>query len=382
MPVIDAPAANVAPPREEYFDNSPTGVEVEDNEPNETEPWDPSKIRVHTDHYSLRHVVDMITDNDIDLAPDFQRQSVWKPPQRSKLIESLLLGIPLPSFYFNQDSKGRLQVVDGVQRLSAIYDYVANSKFKLNQLIYLKECEGHQFDELPSSLRRRLNASQFVAHVIDPQTPYQVKFDIFRRINTGGTPLSQQEIRHCMSNDKSRKFLKELVSHEEFDHATGGALRRHPRMADREVALRFAAFRMFSLDEYAELGSFEKFLEAATAKLDSSSEEDRKRIRNDFVRGMTNGHAVFGEHAFRKRPTVEGRKNPINRALFESWGTVLADYNESAVEAAAKRICKLAAHMMTSDEEFIKSISTSTADIKNVRARFNKVRKLVQEVIP
>ena len=110
--------------------------------PEELGPWDPEKIRIHTKHYSLRQVVDMITEGDIDIAPDFQRQFVWKSWQHSGLIESLLLGIPLPSFYFSEDSMGQLQVVDGVQRLTTIYQYVREKAFKLGKVTYLHELEG------------------------------------------------------------------------------------------------------------------------------------------------------------------------------------------------------------------------------------------------
>ena len=93
-----------------------------------------------------------------------------------------------------------LQVVDGVQRLTTIFQYVTQKSFALGPVTYLHDLvEGRGFDDLAAMFRRRLNSAQFVAHVIDPQTPYRVKFEIFRRINTGGSPLSAQEIRHCMS---------------------------------------------------------------------------------------------------------------------------------------------------------------------------------------
>ena len=370
--------------REEYFESFATGVEVENQDPlpsEEPEPWDPEKIRIHTKHYSLRQVVDMIAEGDIDLAPDFQRQYVWKPPQRSGLIESLLLGIPLPSFYFNEDPTGRLQVVDGVQRLTTIFRYVTDQTFKLGKVTYLHELEGHGFDDLMTLFRRRLNSTQFVAHVIDPQTPYRVKFDIFRRINTGGSPLSAQEIRHCMSKTPSRQFLKELVSDQSFVTATGGALQNHPRMADREVALRFVAFRLFTSDQYAQHDSFDEFLGFVTDRLDDSTSESLDQIRTDFVRGMTNCYSVFGEHAFRKWPLDATRKSPINRALFESWGTVLAAYDETVVRRVAKDLVKRAREMMTTDFEFINSISGSTGDVRNVRTRLGRVRAAAAEVL-
>ena len=384
MPTTDNPSRTEDDVREEYFESHATGVELEGEDPSrpdEPEPWDPEKIRIHTKHYSLRQVVDMIGDGDIDLAPDFQRHYVWKAWQRSGLIESLLLGIPLPSFYFNEDGTGRLQVVDGVQRLTTIFSYVTDPNVKLGEVTYLDELEGQGFRDLAKLFRRRLNSTQFVAHVIDPQTPYRVKFDIFRRINTGGTPLSAQEIRHCMSKPRSREFLKKLVSDRSFVTATGGALKNHPRMADREVALRFVAFRLFTSDEYAKHGSFDEFLGFVTERLDDSTKEDLEKLRADFVRGMTNGYTVFGEHAFRKWPLDAARKSPINRALFESWGTVLADYKERIGRSTAENLAEYARKMMTHDSDFIDSISGSTGSVRNVRTRLSKVREAAQEVL-
>ena len=384
MQTTENPSQTEDDVREEYFESYATGVELEGEDPSrpgEPEPWDPEKIRIHTKHYSLRQVVDMIAEGEIDLAPDFQRQYVWKPWQHSGLIESLLLGIPLPSFYFNEDGTGRLQVVDGVQRLTTIFRYVRDPSFKLGEVTYLHELEGQGFEDLATLFRRRLSSAQFVAHVIDPQTPYRVKFDIFRRINTGGTPLSAQEIRHCMSKTRSRNFLKELVSHPSFVTATGGALNNHLRMADREVALRFVAFRLFTSDEYAHHGSFDEFLGFVTERLDDPASENLDQLLTDFVRGMTNGYAVFGEHAFRKWPWEAARKSPINRALFESWGTVLADYDETAVRSVAEDLVNRAREMMTTDFVFINSISSSTGDVRNVRTRLGKVREVAEEVL-
>ena len=194
MTILDKSMETEDEVREEYFENQATGIEVEteDSPPSDDpEPWDPEQIRIHTKHYSLRHLVDMIDDGDVDLAPDFQRHYVWKPQQRWSLIESLLLGIPLPSFYFHEDSSGLLQVVDGVQRLTTIFRYVSKKSFKLGKVTYLHDLEGKGFDDLAVVFRRRMNGAQFVAHVIDPQTPYRVKFEIFRRINTGGSPAQR-----------------------------------------------------------------------------------------------------------------------------------------------------------------------------------------------
>lgn len=371
--------------KEEYFDNDATGVEVEDEAPpatNDPEPWDPEKIRIHTKHYSLRQIVDMIADGDVDLAPDFQRQYVWKDWQRWGLIESLLLGIPLPSFYFNEDTSGRMQVVDGVQRLTTISHFVHDKSFKLYSLTYLHALEGKGFDDLDGAFKRRLTGSQFVAHVIDPQTPYRVKFDIFRRINTGGSPLSAQEIRHCMSGPKSRDFLQDLVNEPSFVEATGKSLVNHPRMADKEIALRFIAFRMFTVDDYATQGGLDEFLGKAVERIDASlSDAELAELKRSFVKGVQHASLVFGDHAFRKWPNGIDRYNPINRALFETWSTVLVEYDRARIEERRDELVRRARELMTTDGEFISSIGGSTSNIGHVKERFAKVRAVAQEVL-
>ena len=372
-------------PEPEYIDDRPTDVEFEsvnDHSTGEAEPGDPQKIRVHTKHYSLHQIVEMIANDEIDLAPDFQRQYVWRPRQRSSLIESLLLGIPLPSFYFNEDASLKLQVVDGVQRLTTIFDFVKKKDFKLGDVTYLADFEGKGYSELGAQFRRRIGQTQFVVHVIDPQTPYRVKFEIFRRINTGGSPLYPQEIRHCMSKDRSREFLKTLANEQSFLTATGESFKDHPRMADREVVLRFLAFRICSPDEYAQHPSFDDFLGSVTERLDNDiSEEELKKLSVDFIRSMKNSYSVFGENAFRKWPLDAERRSPINKSLFESWSTVLADYSETSIKENAGELAHRARRMMTLDQEFMGSISSSTGSVSNVRIRLAKVKDSVKGVL-
>ena len=219
-------------------------------------PWDPDDIRVSTRSFSLRNVIDMIIEGSLDLAPDFQRLEVWGPVQKVQLIESVLLQIPLPAFYFAEDATGVMQVVDGVQRLSTINDFVTGDPsrgggFPLVGLEYLSDVRRKRFNDLPAIWRRRIHNTQIVAHVIEPSTPAAVMYDIFRRINTGGTPLKAQEIRHCVSKQRSRAFLKELAMTTAFDNATRGGLKNHRRMVDRELALRFVAFWCRGPDGYS-----------------------------------------------------------------------------------------------------------------------------------
>ena len=374
---------------ETLVDNDPA-VEPDDEVFHDIEhPWDPEDIRVSTRNFSLRNMIDMIAEGGLDLAPDFQRLHVWGPVQKVQLIESVLLQIPLPAFYFAEDATGLMQVVDGVQRLSTINDFVTGDPrrgggFPLVGLEYLSDVKGKRFNDLPAVWKRRIHNTQIVAHVIEPTTPAAVMYDIFRRINTGGTPLRAQEIRHCVSKQRSRAFLKELASTNAFENATNGKLKDHRRMVDRELALRFVAFWCCGPEGYFRNDSLESFLLRVTRSLDDEREIGDLAlvdIRSAFERGLTLAFEVFGEYAFRKWPTGLDRLAPINRALFETWTVELARADQAVVRENAEKIRDLARQGMASDTKYIESISSATGDVRSVQGRFEKTRGFIQLAI-
>lgn len=412
---------------EEYDENQGTGVEAEDTEGDDqrkTRPYDPKRIRVDPKMFSLRQIMDMIDDGELDLAPDFQRRKVWKQREKSRLIESILLRIPLPAFYFSADSDGTLRVVDGLQRLSTVHDFVRGGTdkkggFELSDLEYLeKELNGKRHVDLDSSWARPIGTTQIAVNVIDPQTPRKVKFDIFKRINTGGTPLNGQEIRHCMSEQRSRDFLKACsgsfydgdtpipfhlyngaikrgklskrlyekaqAAGDAFGEATGWKMYNHVRMADREVILRFCAFRMIADDitQYEPSMTMDVFLTEATGKIDKDVKDAvLVELAEDLEKAMNNAKALFGDYAFRKWPEKEENFNPINRALFESWSVMLANYELVQLEPHKKEIVKAARKAMTKNTEFIESISNGTGIRSRVVQRFKVVREILEGIV-
>lgn len=368
---------------EELFEGEATGLEIEETSdgPESHTPWDPNKIRVTTKTFSLRNVLDMIDEKSLELAPDFQRNRVWKARQKSRLIESILLQIPLPAFYFAEDADSLMRVVDGLQRLSTIRDFVRgedHERFALADLEYLRDEQGKRFPELLPALQRRLHNTQIVVHVIAPTTSPEVTYNIFKRINTGGTPLNAQEIRHCMSRSRSRDFLRRCAETEEFVTATQGSLRANVRMGDREVVLRFCAFRLLTIGDYKQAESIDSFLLEATRLLDDPNQVNESQLadlEDAFRRAMRNAYHVFGEHAFRKWTWGQRGRNPINRPLFECWSVALADLTERDVMARAAAISSAAQDLMTHDGYYFNAITTSTGDPKKVEYRMKATQQ-------
>ena len=192
--------AVVSPPTSSETDLDPeSGVELEQEESGAVRcPFDPAKIRMRTADVVVGEIVTRIDRGEIDLAPEFQRVAgIWNDQRKSRLIESLLLRIPIPAFYVAADDSGRWSIVDGVQRTSAIYGYVKGS-FRLSRIEYLTKFDRHSYEELPRSMQRRIDETPLVVNVIEPGTPEDVTFNISKRIFTGGVTLNGQEIRHVL----------------------------------------------------------------------------------------------------------------------------------------------------------------------------------------
>ncbi|NEV76642.1 DUF262 domain-containing protein [Rhodopseudomonas sp. BR0C11] len=356
-------------------------------------PWDPKQIRITTKNYTLREIFAQLDENEkeLDLAPDFQRSFVWQPKQQIRLIESVLLGIPLPAFYFNLDSSGAMQVIDGVQRLTTVKRFMSDQlPLSRDDLEYLHDLAGNHFSDLDSATRRRFQSTQIVAHVIEPQTPDEVKYDIFNRVNTGGSPLKPQEIRHCMSKSRSRNFLKALVESDAFTEATQYAFwnksrtqRRNHRMSDRELALRFCAFRTVSIDEYSTASSLDSFLLEFTRRLDSpNSDIDLRRLATIFERAMENCEQILGDAAFRRwLPGTEHRRGPINRAIFESQALALSRYRLDRLTPFKDEIVTKFRELFN-DPDYDSSVRSATGDPKRVQLRLEIPRDLLRKIIP
>ena len=343
------------------------------------QPFDPTRIKISTREPSVDIVMERIRRNEIDLAPDFQRSGdIWSLRTRSRLIESILLRIPLPVFYMAADADDNWQVVDGLQRLGTMRNFIIDKKLRLRGLEYLSQFEGHGYDQLPRPMQRRVTETQLSCHVIEPGTPPEVMFNVFKRINTEGKPLVGQEIRHALNPGPARGLLRELAESAEFRRATDGSVNPR-RMADRECVLRFLAFRSLGDDSYG--GKLDEFLMAAMRHL-NAARGSHSSLRDDFRRAMSLAWDLFGKEAFRKpnRPGYKRWRSPVNKPLFESLSVALAEVPENGADWL--RDCKdeVAAELggLMEDAEFFESISVGTQTTRQVKIRFGRMRELVR----
>lgn len=366
-------------------DGLPTGLEAERTDEALADgierPFDPEKIKVARETKTISLITTRISHGEIDLAPEFQRRArIWDNGRKSRLIESILLKIPLPVFYVASDFSDSWAVVDGLQRLTTIQDFITG-KIRLSGLEYLTQFSSFRFLDLPRSMQRRIEETELVVNVIQPGTPEEVMFNIFSRINTGGITLNGQEIRHAINKGPARKFLQELAESKQFARATSRSI-SDQRMAARECSLRFLAFHMSSWENY-DTSDLDGFLNAAMQRV--NKEKDRlPELRAAFDRSMESSYAIFGRDAFRKRYFEQAPRNPISKALFEVWSVSLAALSTDELKVAVERgreIRERFIDLMRHDREFEVSISYSTGSPRRVHKRFSAVEQLITHTL-
>ena len=363
-----------------------SGVEPdgEDEEAGITSPFDPEKIKVREAKILVEQLVSRIQHEEIDLAPEFQRRSdIWEKREKSRLVESLLLRIPLPVFYVAADEKENWAVVDGLQRMFTINLYV-NGKFALSDLEYLTPLKGKKYGDLKRPMQRRINETQLVVNVIEPETPNEVMFNIFRRINTGGMQLNSQEIRHALVPGLIRDYLEELSESKEFLEATCGTIKTK-RMADRDCVLRFLAFHIDGWENYA-TNDIDGYLTNAMKRINKMTEQERDSIAADFKKAMRAAADIFSEDAFRKLDQDQGgcRRGRINKALFGAWAVGLARRPRKEINRLIRNRARVRESFMAllkDDREFEKAISYSTGTPTRVRKQFQAIDDLIEECL-
>lgn len=400
---------------DEYLDKeelSETGekIGIEATEEDEAlEPFSPDEISIQQKVVSMDLIIRRLKQGSIRLSPSFQRKEVWDKTRKSRLVESLMLNIPLPMFYVAADEKGIWEVVDGLQRLSTIRDFlIGNSK---GEFLRLKNLEflGEKYDKKNFVMIEKEDEDQKLVNsiyetemrftVINPGTPESVKRNIFKRINTGGMPLTSQEIRHALYEGLSSDLLTELSKSKSFQAAIGNKI-NDSRMGASELILRLVSFMVMDREAYKP--SMDNWLSNAMRVINYfpsiSSDQIKKifqdetkvpelqlfsidEIRNKFDCAMKRSTELFEGHAFRKSLPHESRKSPINKSLFEVWGNLLSTMTEDDYYrlVSKKSILLNKYKELLKDTNFNNSISRHSSTTKGVVDSYSAIQKLITD---
>lgn len=321
----------------------------------------------------------------LDLTPPFQRELVWGLYQKCELIESIIMGIPIPVFYVRENAEGVYIVVDGKQRLTTLFDFI-NGKFALDKLSILKDYRGRRFSDLSPLDQNKIEDCSLSLNVIKAPTSDRVMFDLFDRVNRGGTRLNNQEMRNALYQGNSTRLIDELAKNPEFKAATEDSI-SSKHMKDRYLVLRFLAFYMWQekvtrdveTDDVLDYKSnIEDFLGKTMAFLNALSDQDvlLTTLRNVFIDSMRRAKELILPLGGFRLPSLEGKsKRPINMAFFESLGFLLAKCNNISVEQASAIYDEL-----LSDEAYVRSITHSVDSRKQIYVRYDIIKNIIRAV--
>jgi hypothetical protein len=339
--------------------------------------FNPNDIDISIQQISLFYLLRRLQNNEIDLFADYQRHwNLWSLVQQSRLIESILIRIPIPSFYFDSGIDDKWQVVDGLQRVTTFYNFIIKENFKLVGLEFLPEFNGYRYSELPKELQRRIEEFSLNIYLINRGTPEEVKFIIFSRINTGGINLTSQELRYALNQGKATSLLIELAESEEFKMATFHSI-NPKRMNDFEFINRFLAFYLFKVDYYGNLDTFMNYCLVEINKRDFKLDI----FKEEFYKAMEYSIKIFGDNRFKKNDIVNNRKSRINKALFDTVSVNLAWISKSELENLVTHRDELNSEMneLFNDSFFNDSISLSTNSRQKVEYRFEVIFQLFKK---
>lgn len=394
--------------RHEVNESEREGVNYEDEAEEEDvkyKPYNVELIRVDPKSFTLDTVFNKIEKGNINLSPDFQRNAVWSKRQKCLFIESLLLRIPVPVLYLSQDNDGNYDVVDGLQRLTTIREYM-NNEFSLSGLEYLGEqCNGkfysHEQDLFRNRIERkkekcldfkfktRIEDTQFMCNVIDPQTPSKAKYDIFYRLNTGGSKLNHQEVRNCFARTSTRKLFNNICNDDSFLKATDQSVSRK-RMADHELILRFISFYMYYElkigEEYK--GSMTSFLNNYVEMIDKLDSKALWIIEDAAKKALWNSYTIFNKYSFRRYDHIDeltGKKKILNKSLFIAFTLALCKYDKKFVEEKitddSKKYMSKFIDLINEDENLSRSISEGSSDKSRLEYVIKKINSFIKKIL-
>ncbi len=288
---------------------------------------DSSKISIMPKTLSVEAIVKKLKYKEIDLDTEFQRKrSLWTETVKSQLIESLMIQLPIPPMYFDARDTNKWKIIDGLQRLCTLNEFLLEKKWRLTNLEYLADYNNCIMDDLPRIYQRRIEEGQLAFYLILPETPEEVKYSLFKRINTPGLKLEPQEIRHALFQGKATKLLKELAETELFRKATGNDV-PSSRMQDREMVYRYLALHYLGPNEYKNC-SIDEYLNKAMAFLNEQDDNFIEQCKALYFESLECVYGIFGRYAFRRISKIREQDiKPINTALFEGWVNGVSQLN-------------------------------------------------------
>lgn len=344
------------------------------------------EIGIKEDKFSVYELLRQYQNGRIILDAEFQRNLVWNKNDMSRFIESIILDLPIPALFFNQTVENKYIVVDGRQRISTLISFLGKAKendvfeylnFKLTGLKGLPYLNGKTYQDLKEyiGLQARIEDKALNIFVIKPSVKLDIIYDIFDRINTGGTKLNKQEVRNALLAGKSTKLLQELVQKQYFKEAINNGI-SDKRMKAQETVLRILSFMIFDFEtDYK--GSMSNFLEMGMRELNKTDDNTIDELRNRFEKVMQLSYLIFGENNFSLQ--IKEKSKRINLSIMDSVCHFLDTTNENFIETHKEKI-RENYEILVNDTNYIQTVTLATSSSEKVQERFYLAKTILSNV--
>lgn len=360
-------------------------LELEDESAGEliTTPFSPSDIKLSTPPMNLGDLIDMLSYEWVNLKTEYQREiNLWSSRQQSRLIESVLLGLRLPAFYFEEVSKHHWNIIDGLQRCCAIKNFCVDKTLRLQELEFLNDFEGKKFDDLLFDTVRDIRMLPITVNLLAKGVPDQVKYVLFKRLNTGGISLTNQEIRNAVFMGAAIDAVKEMAKDKAFIDASEGKI-PSLRHVDMDFVSRFVAFYWLGYKDYEP--DLENYINKSMMALrDKATATEIETMKVDFHHAMKLAKTIFGNRAFRKQQNSNERRKPINKAYFEVISAVLArlpKWKAKKLETNKRLFVDNLQTAMRESMSYRNSFSEGTGSRDAVKRRYQWFEAIVEKSI-
>lgn len=339
---------------------------------------------------SYREIVSMYKEGDLE-KPELQRKYVWTKKEASKFIDSILLGLPVPSIFLAKTKDDKRLIVDGYQRIMTVYDYMEgifsgdNKVFKLSNTEDINSVwRGKAFKELTEELKRRIRTSPIHAIVFEQKSPSNDTgmYQIFERINTGGRTLKPQEIRNCVYHGDFNRLLFELNKDQTWRMVLNSE-NEDSRMADVELILRFFAFSdIISRNEINQNQIIlSKFLNEYMGDFSTLCENEYNIKKNLFQNTIESLYKSIGENVFRNLKYSNNKikwSKKVNPVIFDAICSATVYVNKNSNEQHSTTLDRYIE--LLGDLEFREAISNRTTNIENIKTRISKAADILYGV--
>ncbi|WP_310481768.1 DUF262 domain-containing protein [Chamaesiphon sp. VAR_48_metabat_403] len=340
------------------------------------------RLVTHPYDFIIRSLKEQVDDRTLVLADDFQRRRVWDDTKASRLIESLLINVPIPVCYFAELDDGSYSVIDGQQRLTSIYRYLDN-EFPLKSLKVRDDLNKRRFNQLGVADQRLIKSRSIRCVVILKDSDPEIRFDVFDRLNSNSVKLNRQELRNSLykgtlSNLINKEFseneiFKKLRRAKEID----GKMQVDKRMNDCEMILRFFAF---NFSGYNYTGNLHKFLDDYLHLGQKLNPENIDRHRSIFLKTIDNVYEVFGSNGFRRYDLqTSAWIDSLNRAIYD---IVMLYFSRLPIDVVRQKKNEIlnAFIQLQQDPEFQQAITVYPEKIQSLQTRLDKWHESLQQI--